>query len=497
MNATVLVSFILYFGVILTIGIYAKKFSSLGISEFFIGGRQMRSIVVAISSVVSGRSAWLLLVFTTQSYTLGFSAIWTVIGYIIVEFFLFLYYAPRLRNFTQKHDCITIPDFYSSRFRDEKGFLRLFILIILLIFMIGYVSFQFVEGGKAFYTHFGLNQTTGIILVAVIVLFYTLLGGFLAAGLSDVFWAIVMLLAVVSIPVYTALDLGGFHELQTRIAGFDKEFFNPLALSAGAITGFLGFGLGSSGNPYILVKYMSINDPRQFKWVAVMGTGLSILLAVGAMSIGIMARLYFPNLESLPGKDPANAFLSLVQAVLPPAILGLLLASIFSAIILTADSQLLVTASSLVRDLYEKILNKGKKISQEKLIFLSRIAVVLLVYTAIMFSLYFEKTLSWFVLFAWACLGASIGPTSILALFWKKTTRRGVYAGLITGLLTVTVWKIIPELSSLLYELIPGFFLALIVTMFVSVFTNNARYNDDLKKVTYRKTKNFRSRFEE
>ena len=497
MNATVIISFSLYFAVVLAIGIYAKKFSSRGISEFFIGGRQMKSIVVAISSVVSGRSAWLLLVFTTQSYTMGLSAIWAVIGYIFMEFFLFLYYAPRLRNIAEKHDCITIPDFYAYRFRDNKGILRLFLIMIFSVFMIAYVSFQFVEGGKAFYTNFGLNQSTGVILVAVIVLFYTLLGGFLAASMTDVLLAAVMLLAMLSIPVYTAMDLGGFHEVQTRIAGMDQKFFNPLALSTGAITGFLGFGLGSSGNPHILVKYLSINDPRQFKWVAIMGTGLNILLAIGAMTIGIMAKLYFPNIESLPGKDPANAFLTLVNAVLPPAILGLVLASIFSAIISTADSQLLVTASALVRDLYEKLLNKGKKISQEKLIFISRIAVVLLVYLSIMLSLFIEKTLSWFVLFAWACLGASIGPTSILALFWKKTTRKGVFTGIITGMVTVIAWRIIPVLSSLIYELIPGFILASIVTVIVSLFTNRAGSIDDLKKVSYSKTKNFRTRFEE
>src|SRR6056297_2131100 len=178
-------AFIGYLLLILGVGIYSSRFSSQGISEFFIGGRKMNRVVVALSAVVSGRSAWLLLGVTGMAYSRGPSAIWAVAGYIIVELFLFLYYARRLRNFSEKRDCITIPDFFVERFGDKTGLLRITMVLIFMIFMVGFVSSQFVAGGKAFASGVGMDGSTGLILTPVIVLLYTTLGGFLAVSLTD------------------------------------------------------------------------------------------------------------------------------------------------------------------------------------------------------------------------------------------------------------------------------------------------------------------------
>lgn len=178
-------AFIFYLAILIGIGAYSSSFSSKGISEYFIGGRKMNRFVVALSAVVSGRSAWLLLGVTGMAYARGPSAIWAVVGYIVVELFLFLYYARRLRNFTEVHDCITVPDFFAERFGDKNGLLRYTIVAIFLIFMVGYVSAQFHAGGKAFASGFGLDFTHGVFLTAIIVLAYTTLGGFLAVSLTD------------------------------------------------------------------------------------------------------------------------------------------------------------------------------------------------------------------------------------------------------------------------------------------------------------------------
>lgn len=481
MNSLTLIPFILYFVLVIAVGIYSQKFSSKGISEFFIGGRRMHRFVVSLSAVASGRSAWLLLGFTGQVYIMGLSAVWAVVGYIIVEFLLFLYYAPRLRHLAEKHDCITIPDFFASRFRDDKGYLRLLLVLIFFIFMVSYMSAQFTGGGKALYIHFGLNQTTGVIFTAVIILFYTLMGGFLAVSLTDILQIFLILISLLIILVFTFLEIGGFDEIQERLKYLDHNYLNPFSLPAIMMIGFIGIGLGSTGNPHLMLRYLSIKDPLQFRWVAIMGTIWNIILALGALAIGLLARAYFPNIESLPGNDPENSFLTLANAVLPPVLTGLVLASIFSLIMSTADSHLLVATSSLVRDFYEKILNKQNKIPQEKLVLLSRLGVVLIAYIAIMLGLLIEKFMLKFTLFTWAGLGASIGPISILSLFWEKTTRNGVIAGLITGILTVILWKIIPSLNSLIHELIPGFALAWLITMIVSYLDNNLKNNRDLK----------------
>jgi len=473
-DSSAVIAFIAYLILIIGVGIYASRFSSQGISEYFIGGRKMNRFVVALSAVVSGRSAWLLLGVTGMAYAQGPSAVWAVLGYIIVEIFLFLYYGRRLRNFTEKRNCITIPDFFAERFNDHDGKLRMTIVVIFLVFMVGYISSQFVAGGKAFASGFGLETDTGVLLTAGIVLVYTIVGGFLAVSLTDMFQAIFMMLALVILPVIAIVNFGGLQELLSSLAVMDMMYVDPFAISVGAAIGFLGIGLGSPGNPHILARYMSIDDPKQFKYVAVVGTTWNVLMAWGAVFVGLAGRAYFPEVEMLPGADTENLFPMLAQLQLHPILFGVVLASIFAAIMSTADSQLLVAASSVVRDVYEKIIKKGVEVSQAKLVLYSRIVVFLIVILSLIFGFYAEDLVFWLVLFAWAGLGASIGPTSILALYWKGTTRAGIFAGLITGTLVTIVWYLIPELKALMYELIPGFFASLLATWLVSLFTEPA-----------------------
>lgn len=463
-----------YLLLIIGVGVYSTRFSSQGISEFFIGGRKMNRVVVALSAVVSGRSAWLLLGVTGMAYSRGPSAIWAVAGYIIVELFLFLYYARRLRNFSEKRDCITIPDFFSERFSDKDGVLRTLLVVIFLIFMIGYVSAQFVAGGKAFASGFGLEMNTGIIITAAIVLLYTVVGGFLAVSLTDMFQAAFMLIALVLLPVIAVFNLGGLTDMLQQLALLDAAYVDPFAVSVGAAIGFLGIGLGSPGNPHILARYMSIDDSKQLRVAAVVGTVWNVMMAWGAVFIGLAGRVYFPDAAMLPDSDTENLFPMLAQLQLHPALFGIVLASIFAAIMSTADSQLLVAASSVVRDIYEKQIKKGEEVSQKKLVLYSRIVVIALVIVALLFGFLATDLVFWLVLFAWAGLGASLGPTSILALYWKGTTRTGVIAGLITGTVVTILWYYIPVLKNALYELIPGFAAALLVTWLVSLFTKPA-----------------------
>ncbi len=238
------------------------------------------------------------------------------------------------------------------------------------------------------------------------------------------------------------------------------------------LVGFAGIGLGSPGNPHIIIRYMSIKDPLQFNWTAIVGTIWNIFLAAGALFTGFVGRVYFPAASMLPDADAENVYLTLANELLHPVAVGFVLASIFAAIMSTADSQLLVAASSVVRDFYQKILLKNKDISQKRLAVMSRLTVVFLVLIAVILGIVIEDLVFWFVLFAWAGLGASIGPTSILALFWKRTTKAGIIAGLIAGTLTVFIWKTIPLLNNLIYELIPAFFVSSFITLTVSCLTN-------------------------
>ena len=200
-NAYALGAFFGYLILISIVGILSSRFSSTGMSEFFLAGRKLNRFVVALSSVVSGRSSWLMIGVTGMAYKMGASAVWAVVGYIVVELFLFLFYASRLRRFSEANNCITITDFYAARFKDHSGSLRILLTIIILIFMVSYVSAQFVGGGKAFAAGFNFSPESGMLITAAIVLFYTLLGGFLAVSITDMIQAFFMIIGLVILPL--------------------------------------------------------------------------------------------------------------------------------------------------------------------------------------------------------------------------------------------------------------------------------------------------------
>lgn len=469
-------AFVGYLLLVVGIGIAAARFSSGGLGEFFLAGRKLNRVVVALSAVSSGRSSWLLLGFSGMAYTMGAAAVWAAVGYIIAEFLLFWTYARRLRRFAGAKDCITVPDFYAERFGEGNGTLRVLLVLIFLVFMTPYVGAQFLAGGKAFHSAFGFEQTTGNWITAAIVLAYTVLGGFLAVSLTDVVQACFMLFALIVLPVLAIADMGGLSPVLDQLRAMDGSLVDPMALGAGALIGFVGIGLGSPGSPHIIVRYMAIKNAEQLRGAAIIGTTWNVLMAAGALFIGLAARAAFPDVGLLPGGDKEQALPQLAQQILHPALFGIIMASIFAAIMSTADSQLLVAASGVVRDIYEKRILRGRKASPRSLVVISRVTIAVLVLIAVWVAGR-GQVVFWLVLLAWAGTGAALGPTSILALYWRGTTRAGVIAGMLAGIATVVVWRV--YWHDLLYELVPAFAVGLLVTCLVSLVT---RPPDDVQE---------------
>lgn len=464
-------AFVAYLVVLLGIGAFSARFSSEGIGEFFVGGRKMNRLVVALSAVVSGRSAWLLLGVTGMAYVNGASALWACVGYTVVEGLLFFTFARRLRRFAGVHDCITLPDFFAARFGDRGGRLRLTLAVVILLFMVSYVAAQFAGGGKAIGASFGLSSRTGVLITAGIVLVYTTLGGFLAVSVTDALQAFFMLFGLLVLPFVAMADAGGWSSVSAQLHTFDPAFLDPAALTFGAFLGLVGIGLGSPGNPHIIVRYMSIADERQLVFAGIVGTFWNVVMGVGAVLIGLVGRVFVADASLLPAADTENLYPVLAQQHLPPVLFGIVVASVFAALMSTADSQLLVAASTLVRDFYQKVVRVGEELSEKTLVRLSRAVVAALVVAALILGAVAQQLVFWLVLFAWAGLGASLGPTMILALYWKRTTRAGVFAGLVGGAVTTVVWYLTPALKARLYELIPAFAVSVVATVVVSLAT--------------------------
>ncbi|MCD6193490.1 MAG: sodium/proline symporter [Candidatus Aminicenantes bacterium] len=440
-------------------------------SDFFIGGRMMDKFVVALSAVSSGRSSWLVLGVSGMAYTLGVGAVWAVVGYITVEMFQFIYIGRKLRQATEAYQSLTLLDYFESRFNDKQQLIRLVGSVIITIFIVAYVAAQFNAGAKSLSTALDVPFLPALLISAFLILVYMVMGGYIAVAYNDVVRAIILIIGLVIFPAYGLAKVGGLSALLQTLAQLNPASIDPLSLGWGAIIGFIGIGLGSPGQPHIVVRYMSINDEDKLRLSAIIGTFWNVVLGWGAVFIGLLGRYFVPSVDKLPNQDPEMIYLVLSSKFFGPLLYGLIIGGIFAAILSTADSQLLVVASTFVRDLYEKILKKSVVISEKTKLKLSRWVVFFSGLLAVILAWVAQDLVFWLVLFAWGGLGAAFGTALIFSLYWSRTTRAGIVAGMVTGTVVTIVWKLFLKTPTGLYELIPAFALACLAILAVSLFT--------------------------
>jgi solute:Na+ symporter, SSS family len=440
-------------------------------SDFFIGGRSMNAFVVGLSAISSGRSSWLVLGLSGVAYVSGTGAIWAIAGYIAVEAWQFVYIGRKLRKETQEMDSITLLDYFESRFKDKSKLLRIAGVIIIGIFITAYVAAQFNAGAKSLSIALDISFVLSLGISGLLIMVYMVLGGYVAVAYNDVVRAVIMLIGLIVLPVIGVVQIGGLGILNEMLHQLNPEYLDPFSLGAGVIIGFLGIGLGSPGQPHIVVRYMSISDPAKLKYSAIYGTFWNILLGLGAICIGLVGRILVPDINSLPDSDPEMIYLVLSSEYFDPVLYGLLVGGVFAAILSTADSQLLVVASTFARDLYEKVIAGKREIDEKRKLYLSRMVLVLSGILALFLAYMAQDLVFWLVLFAWGGLGAAFGPALILSLFWKRATKAGIFSGMLAGTIITIVWRLWLKDITGIYELIPGFFGAFILIVVVSLLT--------------------------
>ena len=468
-----LISLALYFIVMLAIGFYAYKTSTSDVSGYMLGGRGLSPSVAALSAGASDMSGWMLMGLPGAMYVSGMSNLWIAIGLVIGAFLNYLIVAPRLRTYTEiANNSITLPDFFENRFNDKSRMLRIVSSVVIIVFFTLYTSSGIVAGGKLFESSFGLNYEIGLYVTAGVVVVYTLFGGFLAVSLTDFVQGCIMFVALVLVPLVTINEVGGIGEMQTSISQINPDLLNVFSgVSAVGIISSMAWGLGYFGQPHIIVRFMAIRHVKDMPTARRIGMGWMIVAIIGAMATGLAGIAYTAKTGQILD-DPETIFIFLSQILFSPLIAGFLLAAILAAIMSTISSQLLVTSSSLTEDLYKTFLHKDASDAQQ--ILFGRISVAIVALVAIFLAYDRDSSILSLVSNAWAGFGAAFGPVIIASLYWKKMTRNGALLGMITGASTVLLWIYAPilidgqSLSSLMYEIVPGFILCSLVIYVVS-----------------------------
>ncbi|MDA3130246.1 sodium/proline symporter PutP [Aliibacillus thermotolerans] len=464
-----LIAIVIYLIGMIGIGFYGYQ-KTTNLDDYMLGGRKLNAVTSALSAGASDMSQWLLMGLPGAIYVAGLVEAWIAIGLLIGAWLNWIFVAPRLRAYTAvANNSITIPSFLDNRFKNNSKILRIVSGIIILVYFTFYVSSGMVAGGIFFQSSFGFSYHTGLIIVALVTITYTFIGGFLAVSFTDVVQGTMMFLALILVPIIGVFATGGIEETISIIGEADATLlsFFASATTAGIISS-LAWGLGYFGQPHIIIRFMAINSVKETKQARRIGIGWMFLSLTGAASTALVGVAYFTQNPDLTLTDPEAVFIALGQIFFHPLIAGFMLAAVLAAIMSTVSSQLLVTSSALVEDIYKAVFRTDA--TQKQLVNVSRGAVLAVSLIAMVFAWQQNDTILGLVSFAWAGFGAAFGPVILLALYWKKFTGAGALWGMIVGAVTVFVWGS-TELSNYLYEIVPGFLLCLLVGVIASKIT--------------------------
>lgn len=477
MNTYELVAFILYFILVIGIGLYffLKSRSAGSEKEYFLGDRKMGGFVAALSAGASDMSAWVLMGLPGSIYLYGMGQVWISVGLLIGTILAWIFVAPRLRRYSiRANDSITIPQFLSNRFLSKNPSLQIICAIIFMIVYCVYAASSIYACGTLFHTVIGWDPKVAMIIAACIIVFYTFLGGFNAVCWTDFFQGLLMLAALMAAPIIAVFVMQGADFKPLTEVTIPDNFYNPLSggklnwESVSTILSGLGWGLGYFGMPHILIRYLSIRSEKEMKKSRLVGIGWTALILIMASVVALIGRHFLG--DYLVDGDESLVFITLVRNLFPALLAGLFLSAILAASMSTADSQLLASSSAFASDIYRPVFRKNA--SDKEMLWTGR--VIVLIITVIAFAIASSPSCAGIMALvsnAWAAFGSAFGPVIILSLFWKRFTYSGAVAGICTGFIVDILWYAFLSTSTGLYEIIPGFLAGLIAAVVVSLLS--------------------------
>ena len=485
----ILIAIIVYLAGMIMIGVVLSKHNR-SVGDFYLGGRRLGPIVTAMSAEASDMSSYLLMGLPGLAYLTGMADTgWTIIGLAAGTYLNWLIVAKRLRRYSERINAITIPEFFSNRYEDRSGLLRIASALVIIIFFVPYTASGFAACGKLFGSLFGANYHAAMIISAVIIIAYTMMGGFLAASITDLIQSIVMTISLIIVLLFgirVAGGMGAVVDNAKSLAGYFSmtTTYDPVSKTSSpygfiTIISTTAWGLGYFGMPHILLRFMAIREENKVKvsrriasiWV-VIAMGIAIL--IGMTGLAMSAKGSIPMLEGSASETVLVEMASLLsQSGFGFALIaGVVLSGILACTMSTADSQLLAASSSVTSDIMTGFFHINME--REKALLVSRVCLLAIAVLGIVLAWNSDSSVFMIVSFAWAGFGACFGPVMLLALFWRRSNQWGALAGMVCGAVMIFVWKFMVRPMGgawNIYELLPAFLIAIIVNVIVSLIT--------------------------
>ena len=484
-----MISIIAYLLAMLVVGFVCSKKNNTT-DDFYLGGRKLGPVVTAMSAEASDMSSWLLMGLPGVAYLSGVcDAGWTAIGLALGTYINWLVVAKRIRRYT--HVCknsITIPDFFSNRYRDSSNIIMVISACVILVFFVPYTASGFAACGKIFSSLFGVNYLTAMIISAIVIVGYTALGGFLAASTTDLIQSIVMTIALIIVLVFGVQVAGGMDAVMDNARNlpgfFSMNAMHDVATGTAVEYGFMSkvstiaWGLGYFGMPHILLRFMAIEDDKKLsisRRIASVWVVISLAVAIFIGIVGL-AMTNAGAIESLKGSGSETIIVRISAllssyGVLPALLAGIILAGILASTMSTADSQLIAASSAVSKNLFSVFhKDSNNKLSMKS----ARATLLIIAIIAAFIARNPDSSVFGIVSFAWAGFGAAFGPVVLFALFWRRSNRYGAIAGMISGGAMVFIWKyLIKPMGGMwgIYELLPAFIVSSIIIVVVSLAT--------------------------
>lgn len=473
-QTALMITFGLYLVSLLLIGYLGERKFSRSYDDFVSAGKSVGAWVTALSAAASSESAWVMLGLSGLGYSKGLAAYWAVIGCVLGFMVNWLFVVVPVRRISGESRSVTMADMIEDKLDDRKKMLRIIGSVVIVFFMGAYVVSQFVGAGKTLDGMGIMDYQAGVLLGSLIIGAYVLMGGYAAVCWTDALQGLLMAIIMIALPVVAVFHAGGYGQIldeleRSGLTGFFSLSDMTLWGSLGFIVGQLGIGLGYQGMPHVVIRYITVKNEAEGLRSGRIATVWGLVVLFGSVTLGIAGRVLFPGLE-----DAEHVLPKVAATYLHPVIGGVVLAAVTSAIMSTADSQLMYAATSLVNDLWIKLTRRA--VNMKKMVIVTRVVIVLMTVVAILIALRDVKVIYTFVLYAWGALGAAFSPMILCMIYCKRFNKWGALANVLVGPAVVVIWSAVPALDNALYELVPAFILSWMAGMIVSILTGGRRH---------------------